>query len=132
MSEQNIELVRAVYDGWARGDFGAGADLLSSDFEYQQLSGSVEPGLRRGSGVGRALRGIFEVYESYRIEAEEYIDGGDAVVVVVARAHGMARASQMQLDQQFAFVWTVEDGRLVRVEVHANRREALEAVGLAD
>jgi ketosteroid isomerase-like protein len=37
----------------------------------------------------------------------------------------------MQLDQRFAYVWTVRDGMLVRNEIYPDRREALEAAGLA-
>jgi ketosteroid isomerase-like protein len=131
MSHENVELVREFYAGWARGDFSVGADLSSPDYEYQQLASSVEPGLRRGAGVGRALRGIFDVYDKVRIEAEEYIDAGDSVVVV-ARMFGTARESQMDLDQRFAFVWVIEGSRVVRTEVYPDRREALEAAGLPD
>ncbi len=125
-----MELVRGVYEGWARGDFSAGVDVLASDFEYRQLSGAVEPGSHRGSRVGGAMRKLFEVYEDFRVEAEEYIDAGDKVVVV-ARSYGIARRSKMPLDQRFAFVWTVEDGKLVATEVFPGRREALEAAGLS-
>jgi len=131
LSRENVDLVREVYEGWARGDFRAGADVLASDFEYRQLPGSVEPGSHRGADVGGAVRRIFEVYENFRVEAEEFIDAGD-MVVVVARSSGTARGSKMQLDQRFAFVWTVDKGKLVRTEVFQDRREALESVELAE
>ncbi len=129
MLRENVQIVREIFEGWARGDFSTGVDVLGSDFEYQQLSDAVEPGLRRGAGVGRALRGIFEVYEDFRIEAEEYVDVGD-VIVVVARTHGVARRSRMQLDQRFAFACSLEEGKLVRIEVYTDRGDALEALGL--
>jgi ketosteroid isomerase-like protein len=131
MSQENVEMVREIYRGWARGDFSAGADVLASDFEYRQLPGAVEPGSPRGAEVGRALRGIFDVYEDFRVDAEEYIDAGEQVVVV-ARSHGTARGSRMQLEQRFAFVWTVKDGKLARTQVYPTRREALGAIGLAE
>lgn len=131
MSQENVELVREVYAAWARGDFSAGADLRAAGFEYQQLSSSVEPGLRRGAEVGHALRGIFDVYEDVRIEAEEFIDAGERVVVV-ARVHGTARESGLKLEQRFGFVWTLSDLALIRTEVYRDRREALEAAGLAE
>jgi ketosteroid isomerase-like protein len=103
MSRESVELVREVYRGWARGDFKAGADVFSSDFEWQQLRIAVEPGSHRGADIGVAVRRVFEVYEDFRVEADEYIDAGDEVVVV-ARSRGTARASAMQLDQRFAYV----------------------------
>src|SRR5688572_5533503 len=92
MSRENVELVRAVYEGWARGDFRAGSDLLAPSFEWKQRPDAVEPGSHHGAAIGTALRHILDVWEGYRIEAEEYIDAADAVVVV-GRARGTARAS---------------------------------------
>jgi ketosteroid isomerase-like protein len=38
----------------------------------------------------------------------------------------------MPLDVQIAFVWTVQDGKLVRNKVFTDRRDALEAAGLRE
>jgi ketosteroid isomerase-like protein len=128
MSRENVEIVRRIYEGWAQGDFSVGSDVLAPDFEWRQSRHAVEPGSVRGSGVGDALRNLFEVYESFRIEAEEYIDLGDKVVVV-ARSRGRARGSGMDMNQRFAYVWTVRDGQLVRNETFVDRASALEAAG---
>jgi uncharacterized protein len=131
MSQANVELVQRVFEGWAHGDFRAGADAISPDFEWHQLQTAVEPGAHKGAGVGGALRRIFEVYEDFSVEAEEYIDAGDNVVVV-GRSRGIARGSRMELDQRFAFVWAVRDGKLTSNEIYADRDAALKAVGLSE
>lgn len=131
MSQRNVDLVRAIHEGWARGDFGVGVDLLSADFSWEQHADAVEPGPRRGVEVGESLRKIFEVYDDYRIEPDELIDAGDRVVVM-GRARGIARASRMKLDQRFAFVWAVRRGQLARLQVFTDRAQALEAAGLSE
>jgi ketosteroid isomerase-like protein len=131
MSQENVELVGRIYDRWSRGDFSVGTDLMAPDFEWQQHAEAVEPGAHRGPAIGGALEKIFEVYGDFRIEPEEYLDAGDKVVVL-GRSRGTARGSGMELDQRFAFVWTVRDGKLARIEVYADRRDALEAAGLRE
>jgi ketosteroid isomerase-like protein len=131
MSQENVELVRSIFDGWSRGDFGVGWDLMTPDFEWRQHREAVEPGSHRGAGIERALENIFEIYEDFHVEAERYIDAGDAVVVF-GRTIGRARRSGLAMDRGFAFVWTVEGGRLVRLQVYSDRSEALEAVGLRE
>ena len=126
MSQDNVALVRRIFDGWSRGDFAVGADLVAEDFEWRQHDHAVEPGSLRHGGIGDGLRRIFEIYENFRLEPEEFIDAGSAVVVV-ARARATARGSGAELDQHWAFVWTVRDGLLVRNEVYGTRDEALEA-----
>jgi len=77
----------------------------------------------------RAIYDIFEVYEDLCVEAEEYVDAGDTIVVV-ARAHGTARGSGLHMDQRLAFVWTVREGKPVQMEQYPNREDALKAVDL--
>lgn len=127
MSQETMELVRTVLGGWARGDFRAGSDLLAPDFEWKQRPDAVEPGSHRGASVGTALREVFGVWENYRIEAEEYIDAGDRIVVV-GRASGTARGSGLELDQSLFFLWTARNGKLASVELFRDRGDALEAV----
>jgi ketosteroid isomerase-like protein len=131
MSRENVELVQVIHDAWSRGDFSVGTDLMAPDYEWQQHAEAVEPGAHQGVAIGGAIRNIFEVYENFRIEPEEYVDAGDHVVVV-ARNRGTGRGSGVELDQRFAFVWTVRDDQLARLRVYQDRREALEAAGLRE
>jgi uncharacterized protein len=131
MSQENVEIVRRIFDGWSRGDFSVGADLVTPDFECQQHAEAVEPGSRRGDAVGDSMRKIFEIYSDFRVEAEEFIDAGERVLVV-ARSRAVARGSGVAVDQPFWFVWTLRDGRLARHEVYADRRAALEAAGVEE
>jgi ketosteroid isomerase-like protein len=127
-----VEIVRAIYECWERGDFRATADKVAPDFEWKQVHGVVEPGSHVGADANRvALRSIFEVYEDFRVEAEEYVDAGDTIVVVV-RAHGTARGSGLHIDQRLAQAWTVLDGIPARMEQYPSREDALEAVGLLE
>ena len=131
MSQENVEAVQAIYDCWGRGDFRATAKKVAPDFEWKQVHGVVEPGSHVGQDANRALRSIFEVYEDLRVEAEEYVDAGDTIIVVV-RAHGTARGSGLYMDQRLAFVWTVREGKPVQMEQYPNREDALKAVGLEE
>jgi len=128
VSHENVEVVRAVYD---QGDLRATANKVAPDFEWKQVHGVVEPGSHVGADANRALRSIFEVYEDLRVEAEEYVDAGDTIVVV-ARAHGTARGSGLHMDQRLAFVWTVREGKPVQMEQFPNREDALKAVDLEE
>jgi ketosteroid isomerase-like protein len=131
MPQENLELVSRIHDGWSRGDFSIGRDLMAPDFEWHQQAEAVEPGSHRGPAIGGAISKIFEVYENFRVEPEEYIDAGDKVVVA-ARVQAVGKGSGLELDQRFAFVWTVRRGRLADLAVFGDRREALDAAGVQD
>ena len=60
----------------------------------------------------------------------ELIEAGDKVVAV-AQAVGSGPASQIAVDEHFAFVFTFRGDRVVREQAFRNREEALEAAGLS-
>lgn len=128
MSQANVELVRAIYDDWMRGE--PGLDKFDPDismFESETLPGAV-------SAVGiDAVRHYMESFGKYweqiRFEPQEFIEAGDQVVVV-ARLVGRGRSSGVDVERIWAYVWTVRGGRALRLEGYVDRAEALTAVGL--
>src|SRR6266852_5674248 len=48
MSELNVEIVRRVYEAWARDEFSGSLELFDAEVEYVNPAGAVEPGTRRG------------------------------------------------------------------------------------
>jgi ketosteroid isomerase-like protein len=131
MSQENVEIVRRIDDGWSRGDFSVGTNLMTSDFEWHQHAEAVEPGSHRGAAIGGAITKIFEVYEDFRVGPEEYIDAGDQVVVT-ARVQATGKGSGVELDVRYSFVWTVRGGKLAELAVFLDRSRALEAAGLRE
>jgi ketosteroid isomerase-like protein len=52
-------------------------------------------------------------------------------VVVLARYHGRGRGSGVEIHQQGAHVFELRDGKILRLEIFANREKAIESVGQA-
>lgn len=72
-----------------------------------------------------------EAWQDWRIEADDFVDAGDKVVART-KSTGTGRASGVEFPAyESAHVITVKDGRVVRVQGFYDRREALEAAGVA-
>jgi ketosteroid isomerase-like protein len=65
-----------------------------------------------------SLRTSFAVFESVDFVPEEFLDEGDRVVVVF-RFTGIGRGSGVRIDERLCHVWTIRDGRAVRMEVRS-------------
>jgi hypothetical protein len=52
-------------------------------------------------------------------------------IVVLYRQTG-GKTSGVEADARGGHVWTMRNGKAVRLEVHAHRHEALEAAGLSE
>lgn len=126
MSE-NLEIVRSIYDGWLRGD----PCIDRFDEEMVMLESSSLPGAASAHGieaVRRYLESFARHWDEIRFEPSEYIAAGDQVVVV-ADLIGRGKSSGVPVKRTWAYVWTVQAGKPVRMEGFADRAAALEALG---
>ena len=70
-------------------------------------------------------------WDEWESESVELIDAGDDVVQV-ARQRGKGAGSGVSVEMSYAQVWTLRDGKVVRVRLYASKAEALEAVALRE
>jgi ketosteroid isomerase-like protein len=127
MSDENVDLVRGIYDLWARGE--SPRDLIAEDMEYVNPSYAVEPGTRRGR---KSLSVVRDTYADFAVKVERFIDAGGDEVVVLARYTASGSGSGVPLEGDHGHVWTVRDGQAVRFCWFQSHREALEAAGVSE
>jgi ketosteroid isomerase-like protein len=133
VSRENVELLRKGFEDFNEHGVDALMDIIDADFEGIAVPElSVEPQTYRGhEGVRRYFRSFYEVMEDIRFEPVELIDAGDEVVVaVVLSARGMGTG--LEAEQRAFQVWTLREGKAVRLKTFADREEALAAAGLAE
>lgn len=130
ISQENVELVMRLVRSWNEPDPDPDSvrALLHPEFEYH---GRVE-----WPGVGRIVRGFEGMWRrrlalksdlgELRIEPLELIEAGDSVVLI-AEMNAVGRRSGVPLHFTEAFICTMRDGRVARVEVCGTRERALEA-----
>jgi ketosteroid isomerase-like protein len=133
MSQENVEIVRGGFDAVARGDLeGWLSDVGAKVKVYPRPE---EPGVRDSyeghEGVLEYLANWYSGWESYIVEPERFIDGGDYVIVDV-REVGVAEGSGMRVEENFAHAFKVSHGKIVEWRMFGPMQEALEAVGMAD
>jgi ketosteroid isomerase-like protein len=132
MSQDNVEIVRRMFDSWARGDFRAGSDDLDPHVTFVVRSPFPESGVVHGpEGVRKYMYGFLEQFDQLAIEAEKFRAAGDTVVVQ-ARQHGTGRSSGAPADVRYFQLFTFRAGKVVRIESILDEDEALEAAGLPE
>lgn len=87
------------------------------------------PRVMRGrDAVIAAFQGLLEEFPDWRVEPQQFIEAGQAVLVRnVGTATG--RESGVPIRQEFTQVWTFRDGRPVLVREFIDHAEAVEAAG---
>ena len=76
---------------------------------------------------------LLEVIEDYQVITEEFIDAGGDLVLVFAREAGRGRGSGAEVvSQPTAHLWTLRNGKAVRLQSYWGRAGALEAAELRE
>lgn len=137
----NIDLVRAFFAGapddlvaaiedpaWVETARAGLTPLFTEDFEFVTVRQGVGmPSTRTGvEGFFTAYRAYAEMWESYSVKPERFVEVGDRVVVE-AKISGTTRTGGVPLEQDVAAVYTLKGGRIRRIEEFSDVASAYEA-----
>ena len=134
MSRENVEIVRAIYAAWERGDFNS-VDWAHPEIEWVSVDGP-EPGSWKGlAGLGEGWSSWLNAWEECRGEAEEYRELDGDRVLVLGQLSGRGKTSGLEIGQlhsRGANVFHLRGGKVTRIVTYWDRERALEAVGLRE
>ena len=132
MSQENVEIVRRVYDDWGRGNFRSGVDRLDPNVLLVLRPEFLDAGFYVGpEEIAKYMRDLLVDWSDLAIEGESFTDAGDSVVVQ-ARQRGVGTGSGVATEDRYFQVWTFRGDAIIRIESIRQRAEALEAVGLSE
>jgi ketosteroid isomerase-like protein len=128
MSQENVEIVRRALAA-RRSEFDELLDpAVRLDFTERVFNPDVYEGY---DGVMRWRAEVGEVWESYRTEPLDLIEG-DQVVVVLARERGRGRGSGVEVDRSFALLCRLRGRRVCEIRLYSDRGRAMQDAGLEE
>jgi ketosteroid isomerase-like protein len=134
MSQQNVEIVRRAMELLSEAyESGEVTDEIlarcAPDLELDASRRVFNPATYHGhAGLRSAVSEIADAWEDFREEKEQLIDVGDRVLALQTIA-GRGRASGVEVRAAGALIWTIRDGRVVRVEVFTIRPKPVKPWG---
>ena len=134
MSEENVELVQRILARFGQ-TLQPVTELTSPDFIWHTGSWTLWTGPSEYRGTDGFMQFFGEwtaAYDDWEQDVEEIFDAGDNQVVAITRQRGRLHDSDSWVDLEAGFVYTIEDGLLVRADVYGSRTEALKAAGLEE
>jgi ketosteroid isomerase-like protein len=131
VGQDNIELLRTLYEHWERGDFAATAEFFDSEVEFTRTGSELTAGEWRGFDEMRATFAEYmQAWEDLQSKAERFIDLGDDRVLVLERQTARGKTSGVVVENELGWLFTLRDGKIVRLEGYWHRAEAMRAAGL--
>jgi ketosteroid isomerase-like protein len=132
MSQENVEIVRRLAEAFERGGLDAFREYYHPDIEWHEDPSFPEAGVYRGLEAVEAYnRQFLAEFAEIHYEPQELIDANDSVVANM-RIHGRGKASGATFELSAWWVFTLREGRLIRVHAYLDRTQALESAGLSE
>jgi ketosteroid isomerase-like protein len=146
MSEENVEIVRAMFEPFN------GVDIADIDWSGEAMREIIERGyspevklttMESAIGIGpsrsysgwdglvRYLNEWFGPFSEYHLDSLDFIDAGDRVIVP-SRARGVGGGSGIHVDMELAISYEFRDGLITRVDQYDTVDDALQAAGLSE
>src|SRR5829696_5564930 len=129
MSEENVLIVQGMYAAFNRGEANEALSYLDPQVVLDashRVDGRV--GHSREE-VPAILAEWLGTWDEWREEVEEIRDLGDPVLVTSTQ-RGRGKGSGIEMENRFAMLYEIRDGRITRWTIYDDLPKALEAAGL--
>jgi uncharacterized protein len=126
MREENVEVIRRLFAAVERDDYESVLPFFDPEVEWLPTEGTY----RGHEGVVASFIEWMEPWDEHTVKLEEATGSGDRVLAVV-RLTGRGGQSGMEIDQLFFQVYTVHEGKILRMIEFVDRAPAVEAAGLS-
>jgi SnoaL-like domain len=125
MGEPNTTLIRNLYGfNWAAVDdrtrgFAAAGEVMAPDLEALVSPEVGERTLHGLGGFARFVEGLEEDFSEFRYLAETFDEVSPEQILVTGQIQARGRTSHMPLTAPFSHLWTLRDGKAVKVEARS-------------
>jgi ketosteroid isomerase-like protein len=132
MSKENVEVIKRTLEAFEQGGLDASLRFYDPEVTWKEAQDEPEAATYRGHDGVRALTEKWLVpFGDLRVEPEEFIDAGDAVVMPY-RFRGRERSSGRDITAPETWVFWLRAAKIIEVREYRHKAEALEAVGLSE
>jgi ketosteroid isomerase-like protein len=132
LSQENVEIVRAAYEEFAKGNLGGSLGLYDPLILFIPITDFPAADHYLGpDGLSAFMREYLNAWESFTMTAEELIEAESSVLVAV-RQRALGRESRVPSEIRYFEVWTFRGRSVIRIEQFRERADALNAAGLAE
>lgn len=124
----NVARIRGLYESFGRGDVQAVLGALDPQVVWYEAEGFAFAEGNPYVGPQRVAEGVFggiaATWDGFRVTPERFYDAGESVIVE-GRYAATSKATGRRLDAQFAHIFTLRNGRIVRFQQYTDTAQTV-------
>lgn len=131
MSQENVNVIRGMYDAFARGDVPTIVAALDPQVEWWEAENFIYADKNPYVGPDAVLQGVFmrigQEWEGFAVSPKEVLD---AVETVIGHGYysGTYKKNGQRVRAQFAHFFTFRDGKVMKFQQYTDTAQFLQAV----
>ena len=127
----NPDIIKSIYASFAKGDVAAVLGAFDPKIEWNEAEGFLYAEGNPYVGPQAIATGIFQRImtdvPNFTVNPERITDGGDTVLAE-GRYRGTVKSTGKPINAQFAHVWQLRGGKVVRFQQYTDTRQWADAM----
>ena len=128
---ENVDIVRGMYESFGKGDVPGVLEQMHQSIEWNEAENFIYADGNPYVGPQAILEGVFmrlgTEWDGFSVAPEEWMDASNRVVVL-GTYEGMHKGTGKRVRAQFAHVWSLKEGRVVRFQQYTDTKQFAEVV----
>ena len=131
MSQENVNVIRSMYEAFAKGDVPAILAVLDPHVQWCEAENFIYADGNPYIGPDAVLRGVFmrigDQWDGFAVSPKELLDAGDTCI---AQGHysGTYKKNGEKVRAQFAHFFTVREGKVTKFQQYTDTAQFKHAV----
>ena len=130
--EKNIEIIKGLYDAFSKDDVPAVLGGFDPQIQWKEAESFLYADRNPYLGPQAVAEGVFQRIvsdvEAFTVTPEQYVEGSEHVIVE-GRYRGTVKATGKPVNAQFAHLWQLRDGKIVRFQQYTDTKQWADANG---
>ncbi len=131
MSQENITVIRGMYESFSKGDVTSVLGQMHQHIEWREAENFIYADRSPYRGPQAVLEGVFmrlaSEWADFKVMPEEWLDAGNHIVVLGTYS-GRHKETDREVRAQFAHIWGVTHGRVVRFQQYTDTKQFADAI----
>lgn len=134
MSEDNVAVIRGIYEAFGAGDIEGVVGRMSPGIVWNEAENFIYADHNPYTGPEAILTGVFgrigADWDDFACVPEEILDAGDTVIAL-GHYHGSFKATGTSVKAQAVHVWRVDEGKATQFQQYTDTLQFARATGTA-
>jgi ketosteroid isomerase-like protein len=130
MSEENVQIIRDLYEAFGNGDVPGVLSKLANNIEWREADNFIYSDGNPYLGPTAVLEGVFmrfaTEWDNFAAHADSIVGAGDHVIALGTYS-GTYKKTGKSISAQMAHVWDIKDGRAVKFQQYTDTKQFADA-----